>query len=903
MTERWWAPKEPGIGPDEFDLSLLAPGNEPDKDLGQQLLAIHRVGAAACEAVATQPLSDEVTLRGVLAAARELVAPPAVEAIAKAFDTPTYGMLLLKDLLDDAEQAAVSIYRTCITKQMAPSIAAHRVGLVYGVPLRELGRYTMLATDPKANKDAVQELADRTLFGFVSKVLAEEQPTGAKELVSKAPAAEQNRPKVREAWMEQLGAVTPDDPATPYHDARERGRFAREGESKIIHDYFPVGRTKLARPKLSRASLGRKKLAPQKAADLQKPQERTQQERVMQVRGKQSREKIKLTPQQRRLQHLLEPLVVPKVASGVGRDDDGKDYLATVPDANDPSEYNPLWRKLSYVFAADEWQARKSGMHVDSDSGEILFRAHALDDGGPFYGEDEHGEASVDHLNARNQIASNLDHHADHKDQPPPVTHVIEGAALTVHDKVTLTRLKQDFLDELEEQLGRRLNKATEIGFVHAAVDALNKDNLVLAWQPPTPGRSALDRPLKAVVEVFVDDESAQGIEYTSKYGHDLQHNPNQALAIVEGQLLWHEEDRGNGYLVRQYTAIAADEEDVDRAHKERSRRRRGFGKRLVVSKAVGEQDAVRLQQLQRLFDQAERDYHGREPGERNAETGEFQRVGTSLGRAKLKRAGVQRAKLQRTAAPVQARVQQERVQQQRQEQVLTQQDREQVALAAKHGASEQTVFLDDGFQYHVLDKKQLGFLLDDCDIPYLEKAYEDTFKLGFASTAMVMDKWKSKGADDTRQDLLIDGEMRWRETPFPNNGGIWKRLGDPYHVDSDKDLAAVALDLEDRLGRDPKIQMLRMVLHERGTGYSITVHGNSVDIGDSHMVRMEDLSGPIQLRPEGHRRLMNRQGIENWLKLRFHGGRNISMTGRSMDYLPIPVVHTWVAERTDDAP
>jgi hypothetical protein len=173
--QRWWAPTAPGIGPDEFDLELLCPGDDPKADLGQAFLALHRVGAAACEAVATQPLADENALAFALINARQQVAPEASEIISKAVgDNVNYGNLLIRDLLDDAEATALSLWRSCIAKGVPTSVTAKRVGMVYGLPPGELYTFQKHATDPKAQLPALQEAADKALFTHVSKLIAEE---------------------------------------------------------------------------------------------------------------------------------------------------------------------------------------------------------------------------------------------------------------------------------------------------------------------------------------------------------------------------------------------------------------------------------------------------------------------------------------------------------------------------------------------------------------------------------------------------------------------------------------------------------------------------------------------------------------------------------------------------------
>lgn len=919
VATRWWAPVEPGIGPDPFDLSLLESGGEPDKDLGQQLLALHRVGAAACEAVATQPLADEVTLRGVLATAREMVALPAVEAISKVYDDQAYGTLLLRDVLDDAEQAAISLYRTCITKQMAPSMAAHRVGLVYGVPLRELGRYSMVATDPKSNKQVVEELADKTLLGFVGKMVTEEAPQGVKQLVSKAPARERDATQTRLLQglfdrAEAETATTPDDPATPYHDARNRGRFAVEGTTAAPKE---VGGTKLERKTLSRTSLKRTQLARAETPKGKLTGAALAGGRLESgsTRGRLSRGRM--TPAARKMQALLaeiEPETVPLDGG------DGEDYLSHRPDRN-AGEHTDLWQEASFVFPTDLWLKRKAGMAVtrDDDGNEsIMFRARALADGGP-YMQDSHDHLSGDHAHARKTIAEVIHAREDHKGQPPPEVHRIPGAAHRLTDRREIKALKERYLEQMEEKFGKRLNKATEIGFVLAAGDHDNPEDLVLVWQPPTPGKHVLDRPVKAITEVFIEEESTRGVDNSSDVGTDTIIDPNLALQVLGGRMLWRDDDKG-GYLIKQYDAIRTDEDSLQALARDRQRRtnRRGFGKRLVVSKAVNERNAAQLAQLQGLFDraaQAERDWHGKDPGERSPETGEFQRVGTSLSRATLQRTSLKRAELKRggKAKLAGASLEGGKLEQGRLTTGgLDRASLKQVALAAAQGSDEQTVFLDPSFDYHVLDSQQVQFLLGDSDIEtdgrffedVLEEAYHRPFKPGFGASAMISDKWKITTSEETRETLIGETDHRLVNAPFPNKGGLWKDTGINAVISDDKALAGLALEVENYLADHPDVQLVRSVITKvSDQRWRVRVMADNAKIGHAHMIRFDGLpDGAIQLRPEAPRRLTNAKGIEHWLMMRFHGGKQLG-SGGSTDYMPVPTVVAWAIEKAGDEP
>lgn len=221
MTQRWWAPGAPSPVPDAFSKSLLEPGGQPRLDLGLALLAYHRVGAAACEAS-----RDEDSLIQNLVTARASFAKPMVESISKCLtEGESYAGLLVRDFADEAEEGALVLYRAAVSKGVPPTLAAQRVGAVFGVPARELGTYRTLACTPQTSPVAIADAADRVLMEYVEKVCDEEieQPL---EIVSKDTATERetDTPVIRRS---KPGVLRRDDPRTDYYDARdEGGRFS-----------------------------------------------------------------------------------------------------------------------------------------------------------------------------------------------------------------------------------------------------------------------------------------------------------------------------------------------------------------------------------------------------------------------------------------------------------------------------------------------------------------------------------------------------------------------------------------------------------------------------------------------------------------------------------------------------
>ena len=185
MSTRWWAPKRASTTPDAVVLALLQPDGDAAGDLGATILAAHRAGAGACESVAKAGLVSPATLIAALATTRAAMADSMVTSIAKSMDS-SYAGLLIADLFDDAEKAALSLFNTAISKGVAPPVAASRVGAVFGVPSHALGRYQQMACDPKVNPAALVDAADRSLMGYVAKLVAIE---AGEEIAKAAPVA------------------------------------------------------------------------------------------------------------------------------------------------------------------------------------------------------------------------------------------------------------------------------------------------------------------------------------------------------------------------------------------------------------------------------------------------------------------------------------------------------------------------------------------------------------------------------------------------------------------------------------------------------------------------------------------------------------------------------------------
>lgn len=275
-TERWWAPQRATLEPDAVVLAMLEPG-----DLGSAVLAAHRAGAAAIETVARSPLPSEGALIDALVTARAAVAGPVVDSVSKSMDG-SYAGLLVMDVLDDAEQGALHVYRTAVNKGIAPALAAQRAGEVYGVPPRALSRYAIAASDPKTPLPALCDLADRTLMEYVSKLVAAEERDGEVVTVSKATEEQHHeqrpfresdvvrdvlgrfaeegkkqppRPGSLEWLREQLGLGTgaPKEVAgEPVREARQQRQQRRQRQQRQVR-LAPTGRQQAERATPQRA--------------------------------------------------------------------------------------------------------------------------------------------------------------------------------------------------------------------------------------------------------------------------------------------------------------------------------------------------------------------------------------------------------------------------------------------------------------------------------------------------------------------------------------------------------------------------------------------------------------------------------------------------------------------------
>jgi hypothetical protein len=500
---RWWTPE----GKVKVE-DLLKPGTDPHKDLGLGLLALHRAGAEACELVAKTAIADEHVLIAALAETRQLVAPLAVETIAKAVEGPQYAGLLLRDLLDDAEIAALALYRTCLSKSVAPPIAAQRVGMVYGVSSRGLNRYAALASDPKSNPVAVQDLADRTLFDYVAKVVAAEY-VPAKETVSKAPSNEYEAGhNVTHDSDGQFARLRSKDPAPGLNlQALFDQAEAREAAPKVgAQEPVTTKGPQVGQPRQM------KRLQRMKRMERPKAEAPVQMSRMQLAR--QSLASMQMSRQELALQELVPYEPTPMPLSGMPR---------SVPDLRDwspPTIAGLIDKPVSFVMTDAEFNAvaRAAG---DTSRGTHVMRLGPLEQyaGEARLYEEAPGVMSADHQAGIEHVLDvelKSDKYRGHNSliAEPMDADVDLSVGGLEQRRETLCQAKEKFLAEQKVKLGlENMNVASQIGNVEVAVNMQDKTQTMLIWRPPPSERSAAPGYVKApaVVELVAPKNVSRG--------------------------------------------------------------------------------------------------------------------------------------------------------------------------------------------------------------------------------------------------------------------------------------------------------------------------------------------------------------------------------------------------------
>lgn len=476
--QRWWAPSQPGIGPDSFDLSLLEPGEDGPKDLGQAFMALHRVGAAACEAVATQPIPDETTLAWALATARQEMAPAASEIVSKSVGGDVnYGNLLLRDVLDDAEATALSLWRSCIAAKIPAPIAAQRVGMVYGLPPSEIMPFQKMATDLKTNPTALTDTADRALFGYLAK-LVEEEGVDHKINISKA------RPRPQRAGR----------PAWETEPRDESGQWtAEEAEVPVEEPVAPPRPTRGVRG--VRGTRGKRGVRPESPAPRGEMQGASM--RGSEMRG---------SEMQKMAMAFAQMGTSPMVTEGENRSgkprNPGKP-TAAYPDA--PTYDTPVNKTLAVVMPTGEWGAFTAASDQEGENGR-LFRAGRLEDyAGPAEPyQEENGDPGKEHNRNVRQAANKVKAQMKEGGYEQVRTLHIDGF---IDNEPELLAEKIKFLQGQGIEEGHVIRE--ELKWVDQAVDY--DRGYWLVWAPQSDRHRPSDRLYPSITEVRVSSRGLMG--------------------------------------------------------------------------------------------------------------------------------------------------------------------------------------------------------------------------------------------------------------------------------------------------------------------------------------------------------------------------------------------------------
>lgn len=567
-AQRWWAPAEPGIGPDDFDLVLLEPGDDGKKDLAQAFLAMHRVGAAACEAVATQPLADESTLAFALANARAQVAPKASDIVSKAVgEDVNYGNLLIRDVLDDAEAAALSLWRSCMASQVPAPLAAQRVGMVYGVPSGALMTFQKAATDVKTPPPVLYDLADRALFTYVAK-LVEEEGQDRKVEISKESWQEYNRT--------EQGAEHPKD---------DIGRFARSAMPRRMRNAGAAAQRiepEYEEPEEDTGARLRPELTPRPPERARRAQrvQRTQRAKPAQA----TRGRLKPHSTRHSTKHSLEH----QIQVQLDRQQLAEEGHDTPPNPNLESAGFPMGQRSPGDVTSDLPNTMAYAKHVDAQLAVTLptaemkaffdaapkgestkvFRAGHLEQfaGSPEVFRHDYEPLSDEHSSRVAKVVDTIKGSAEYRDRPAPRVWYVDKAEIEgqFDPEVAKQQVKLQFLREeigLSEEQARR-----ELAFVDDADSFDDPTSLItLVYAPAGPRGTGARRPVPSITELIVREDELYGHNDAPDYSPEQWHfEPSQPLRLentaVTGKRFW--DNELGTFRIWRY-AVATDEDDL----------------------------------------------------------------------------------------------------------------------------------------------------------------------------------------------------------------------------------------------------------------------------------------------------------------------------------------------------
>ena len=610
MAERFWAPTRATVVPDAVVLALLQPSGQPAGDLGATVLAAHRAGAAAVGTIAKSAVPSEAGIVTAMATARGHVANAVVDA-AGASMAKAYAPLFVRDFFDDAEESALSLYRAAVSKGVAPSMAAVRVGAVYGVPSKHLGPYAALACDPRANPVALTDAADKVLLAFVSKTVDIE--TDAKEPISKAGTLQLERATHAPTWDEAdvhrdgggrfASSTSIADPAGLARIRALTGVGAQAAPTVATEPSTAALVRNVTRGRLKR--LSRVRHLPSSAPAKTEP--KTEDKTATKVSTTRVASKLatgKLTSAQK-LSH--------KVLAALATDDADPDHdvptrapvsfprdLLTMPKSDDFGDCGDIAEehrtKMVYTLTRREGQefAAASGGGADT----ALFRLghlSAATDGGA----ELDTEASEDKYEATANVELITTFGVPELPVDPVVEEIDQHAlnqALSEVLSFDRKSVTENFIRAAKKKLLKRWvtlpsgeqveeTQPGELPHVFAREDYHGKlGTLLVHIQAPNPDGPGFDpkkdRPFPKVVELYLENPQGRVDDDGTRYGKaDVLVNMNQAYQLGPVELLY---DAERQVLVDRYPIRPVDEEDV--SHAEHSKGfKRTIGKALAT--------------------------------------------------------------------------------------------------------------------------------------------------------------------------------------------------------------------------------------------------------------------------------------------------------------------------------
>lgn len=496
MAERWWDPESTAV-------ALLEPSGDPRLDVANALTQIHRSGAAALKVAAGTPLIDDVTIADSLSQAREAYADPVGTFAGESLGDQNYAELLVRDVSDDADAAAMRLYYACVAKGVSPPIAADRTAAVYGVPTSDLARYAEMATDPRANQIALTDLADRALFGWVARASSAELDT-----ISKAgPEAQQVEDEPRDEdgrWMAGGTTTGPEEIAT------------RPVPKRLVR----MQRIKRKKNQRADPSTGVLVSGSVRAG----------------VRSK-LRSNVRSSVKASQVQAMTQGSIEKIVDAPTNRTRIPREVIDDIHTITGPATEPYLANDTVFITTYDEWSHFQA--KALNSQNRTVFSGKALNEW-VGVGSDLESESHKQHLVAIADLV-----HKDPKfaDAPPDVVMDLDDEDQATLWQIKATRSRQEYdyaLDKMKrkylvaelEANGEREEArkvSSEIGNVDLLADDDDPETMVLVWTRAGPSGV---RPRVSLAEIVVDEEGARGRRSEGgPQADDIKLDPNLPLA------------------------------------------------------------------------------------------------------------------------------------------------------------------------------------------------------------------------------------------------------------------------------------------------------------------------------------------------------------------------------------